>query len=110
VDKSLILVFARLLILLELHDQVVSSVPINESITLIIYHRKSLFWSDLKTGLFTRLELCKIWLFLLLRIERVDFSELTGGFRLGESPARRERFCLFATYQCGKPRARFIGL
>jgi len=33
VAKSLILVFASLLLLLELHDQVVSSVPINESIT-----------------------------------------------------------------------------
>ncbi|MFO8165728.1 MAG: hypothetical protein ACQEQO_10165 [Thermodesulfobacteriota bacterium] len=34
----------------------------------------------------------------LLRIERVDFSEVTGGLRVGEPPARREGRCLFATY------------
>ncbi|MFO8165756.1 MAG: hypothetical protein R6T98_14650 [Desulfatiglandales bacterium] len=30
---------------------------------------------------------------------------MTGGFRLGELPAWRQGFCLFATCQWGKPRA-----
>ncbi|MFO8165717.1 MAG: hypothetical protein R6T98_14445 [Desulfatiglandales bacterium] len=41
----------------------------------------------------------------LLRIERVDLSEMTGSFRLIEPPARREGCCIFTTYQWGKPRA-----
>jgi hypothetical protein len=36
------------------------------------------------------------------RIEMVDFSEVTGGLRLVESPARRECCCLFTTYQWGR--------
>jgi hypothetical protein len=39
----------------------------------------------------------------LLRIERVDLSEVTGGLRLGEPPARREGCCLFAAYPWRKP-------
>jgi len=35
----------------------------------------------------------------------VDFSEVTGGLRVGKPPARREGCFLFATYQWGKPRA-----
>ncbi|MFO8164891.1 MAG: hypothetical protein R6T98_10215 [Desulfatiglandales bacterium] len=34
----------------------------------------------------------------------VHFSEVTGGLRLVESPARREWCCLFTTYRWG-PRA-----
>ncbi|MFO8164297.1 MAG: hypothetical protein ACQEQO_06305 [Thermodesulfobacteriota bacterium] len=30
---------------------------------------------------------------------------MTGGLRLGEPPARRERCCLFAAYPWGKPPA-----
>ncbi|MFO8163661.1 MAG: hypothetical protein ACQEQO_02780 [Thermodesulfobacteriota bacterium] len=37
-----------------------------------------------------------------LRIERVDFSEVTGGFRLGKPPARRERCCLFCNVSVGE--------
>ncbi|MFO8164670.1 MAG: hypothetical protein R6T98_09070, partial [Desulfatiglandales bacterium] len=34
------------------------------------------------------------------------FFEVTGGFRLGEPPARREGCCLFVTYQWGNPQPR----
>jgi hypothetical protein len=48
-------------------------------------------------------ELCKTCPFSLLGIERIDFSEVTGGLRLVEPPARRKGCCLFTTYQWGKP-------
>ncbi|MGM0383274.1 MAG: hypothetical protein ACQEQO_07275 [Thermodesulfobacteriota bacterium] len=39
---------------------------------------------------------------MLLGIDRVDFSEVTGGFRLVEPPARREGRWLFSNVSVGE--------